>query len=127
MFLGGHTMTLGYAISDMGRVSIVVVTGFSFHALKDLEIKNPAPVKPAMTTRIQKSLVYFLDVEICGRPWIVEDSRKCLIFHILTHFVGLIQLTACNLIILSRGPLFRGIFTCNYIYFTLHVMKNEFL
>ena len=105
MFLGGHTITLGNTISDMGRVSMVVVTGLSFHSSKDLDIKTQAPVKPAMTTRTQNSLAYFLDVEICGRPWIVEDSRKCLIFHILTHCLGLIQPTGWNSNISIKGLL----------------------
>ena len=35
-----------------------------------------APVKPAVTTSIQKSLTYFLVVAMYFNPWMVDDSRK---------------------------------------------------
>ena len=56
LFLGGQTVTLGKSMSVMGMVSMVVEIGLSAHTEKDWLIKIKDPVKPAMTTQIQKSL-----------------------------------------------------------------------
>ena len=78
VFFGGHTVTLGNVISDIGLVSIVVLIGLSDQFLKATLIKWPAIENPVITTRIQNTLVNFLDVEIYTRPCIVEDSKNCL-------------------------------------------------
>ena len=64
VFFGGHTVTTGKVISDIGRVSIVVFTGLSSQALKDWYIMMPAPAKPDKTPRIQNSLTYFPVVDM---------------------------------------------------------------
>ena len=76
--LGGQTVTLGKSSSVMGRVSMVVETGLLAQLEKDCWIKTPAPVKPAMTTKIQKSLTIRLLEDMQTNPWIVEDSINSL-------------------------------------------------
>ena len=47
----------------------------------------PAPMNPAVTTMNQNNLAYFPVVEMYVRPWMVDDSRKFLIFSILQSFL----------------------------------------
>ena len=54
--LFGQTVTMGKSMSEIGRVSIVVVIGLSAQLEKDCWIRTKDPVKPAMTTQIQNSL-----------------------------------------------------------------------
>ena len=68
MFFGGQTVTLGNVISEIGKVSIVVLTGLPDQESNDSLIIKLAPTNPAITTRIQNSLAYFLVVEIYVRP-----------------------------------------------------------
>ena len=70
---------LGNEISEMGRVSMVVDIGLSFQFLNDSWIKYPAPENPPATTRIQKSFIYLLVLEIHDNPWIVDVSKNSLI------------------------------------------------
>ena len=51
-------------ISEMCKVSIVVLIGLSDQESKDSLMSRLAPTKPPMTTRIQNSLAYFRVVEI---------------------------------------------------------------
>ena len=53
---GGQTVTLGNFTFLMGSVSIVVVTGFSFHDLKELKIRKPDPENPNTTTTLHRNL-----------------------------------------------------------------------
>ena len=68
VFLGGQTVTFGNFISEIGNVSIVVLTGLSDQELNDSLMRILAPTNPVVTTRIQNNLVYFLLVEICSSP-----------------------------------------------------------
>ena len=68
VFLGGQTVTFGNVISEMGKVSIVVLTGLSDQESNDSFISKLAPMNPDITTRIQKSLAYFRFVEMYVRP-----------------------------------------------------------
>ena len=52
----------------MGKVSIAVLTGLSDQESNDFFMRKVAPIKPNVTTRIQKSLAYFRVVEIYERP-----------------------------------------------------------
>ena len=68
VFFGGQTVTFGNLISDIGKVSMVVLIGLSDQESKDSLIRRLAPTNPAITTRIQNNLAYFLVVEIYVRP-----------------------------------------------------------
>ena len=83
MFFGGQTITLGNFISDIGKVSSVVLMGLSCHDLNDSWIRKPAIKKPKVTTMIQKSLQPFLDVEMWLNPAIEEDSKNVLTYSIV--------------------------------------------
>ena len=50
-------------------------------------------MNPAITMIIQNNLTYFLPVAMYARPWIVEDSKKFLIFAIAA-VDGLKELTS---------------------------------
>lgn len=67
-FLGGQTVTLGRRISEIGKVSTVVFTGFCDQESSDSLMSKLAATKPVITIEIQKSLTYFLVVEIYLRP-----------------------------------------------------------
>ena len=64
MFFGGQTVTFGNFISEIGRVSIVVLIGLSDQETNDSFIRRLAPMNPARTMMIHKILAYFLVVEI---------------------------------------------------------------
>ena len=77
MFLGGQTVTFGKVMSVIGLVSMVVLIGLLCQSWNDRCIMMPAPVNPAITTEIQKSLTNdFFVIEMYTNPWIVEDSRN---------------------------------------------------
>ena len=76
VFLGGQTVTLGKSSSEMGRVSMVVVTGLSAQLEKDCWIKTAATVKPVMTTQSQAKRTSRLLVEMYTSPWMEEESRN---------------------------------------------------
>ena len=78
MFLGGQTVTFGNVTAVIGRVSMVEVIGFSSQSSNDWYIRTPANVNPAITIRVQNTLMNLVVVEIYARPWIVEDSRNVL-------------------------------------------------
>ena len=77
-FFGGQTVTLGHVISDIGKVSIVVVIGLCSQWRKDCWIKRMDPVNPTKTTNIQKSLTYLFAEGMWAIPWIVEDDKNSL-------------------------------------------------
>ena len=83
MSFGGQTVTLGNLISDIGKVSSVVLMGLSSQDLNDSWIRKPAVQNPKVTTMIQKSLQPFLDVEMWLNPAIEEDSKNVLTYSIV--------------------------------------------
>ena len=83
MFFGGQTVTLGNLISDIGKVSIVVLMGLSCHDLNDSRIRKPAVKNPKVTTVIQNSLQPFLEVEMWESPAIEEVSKNVLTYSML--------------------------------------------
>ena len=57
----------------------MVFTGLSSHASKEFNIITKAPLNPNMMTITQSSFTsLLLVVEMCPRPWMVEDSRNVL-------------------------------------------------
>ena len=77
-------------MSLMGFVSKVVEVGF-FDQLSKLcvMIMNDA-VNPTKTAHTQKTLAYFVVVEIYTNPCMVEDSRKSLMFSMFICLQGMI-------------------------------------
>ena len=63
MFFGGQTVTFGKVICEIGKVSMVVFTGFSDQSSNDWWINIAANVNPVKTTRTQNNLTLFLVVE----------------------------------------------------------------
>ena len=74
-------------MSVMVKVSITVLTGVSDQESNDFWMIMPDSTNPVMTTRIQKSLANLRVVEICTRPFIVEDLRNEFTKNIFSSFL----------------------------------------
>ena len=54
---GGQTFITGNFTFEIGKVYVVVATGFLDHVTKDFPMKTPAVVNPPITTATQNSLL----------------------------------------------------------------------
>ena len=82
--LGGHTTILGNVALYIGKVSVVVDIGNSFHSSKASLVRCMDTAIEATTNTIQNSFSgLVLLVEICENPPMDKDSRKFLAASIL--------------------------------------------